>query len=200
MFPFQTLPLRDPDCSEPAVPWTLLEPRELGVLGHAKYCLVPAIPEMVIGLIELGDSGPSHSVWLSRRGGTPKVLTLNLGSHHAITQDYLRDRPRLLKKMTPNGERFRSKKVESTLLYTLDALETQQKKHRLIIGLIIHDSKVNSSYSLLPSLFSLPTPRKHPFSNATDVCRDSMNHPLDGEKKRWRQHVSTGPISTAPCR
>lgn len=92
MFPFQTLPLRDPDCSEPTVPWTLLEPRELGVFGHAKYCLVHCVTEMVIGLIDLGDSGPSRSVWLSRLGGTPKVLTLNLGSHHAITQDYGTDR------------------------------------------------------------------------------------------------------------
>jgi hypothetical protein len=71
---------------------------------------------MVIGLIGMGVSGPSHSVWLARLGGTSKVLTLNLGSHPAITQDYLRDRPRLLKKMTPNGERFRRNKVESTLL------------------------------------------------------------------------------------
>lgn len=89
-FLFKTLPLRD--CSEPALPWTLLEPRELGVIGHAKYCLVSALPEMVIGLIDMGDSVPSCSVWLSRLKGTSKVLTLNLGSHHAITQDYGTDR------------------------------------------------------------------------------------------------------------
>lgn len=87
-FLFRPLPLRVPDCSEPVVPWTLLEPRELGVFGLAKYCLVPALPEMVIGLIDMGDSGPSRSVWLARLGGTSKVLTLNLGSHPAITQDY----------------------------------------------------------------------------------------------------------------
>ncbi|KAJ0152483.1 Uncharacterized protein HZ326_5038 [Fusarium oxysporum f. sp. albedinis] len=36
--------------AEPALPWTLLEPRELGVFGHAKYCLLVSIITSTLAL------------------------------------------------------------------------------------------------------------------------------------------------------